>query len=74
MIARLKLWLQKRRMDRAQAMIESYGLSVVRMKTVAGTTYIQHADGELLRLVKVPRGGQANNCKVPPFETAKAAR
>jgi hypothetical protein len=54
MIARLRQWLAKRRLDRAQALIEGYGLSiVVKLRQVAGTTYLVNADGTCLKLQKV---------------------
>jgi len=49
-IAAVRHWLAKRRLDRAQAVIEGYGLSVVKLKTVAGTTYLVNADGTAMRL------------------------
>lgn len=45
-------WWQRWRLDRAQALIESYGLSIVKMHTVAGTTYLVNADGTHLKLVR----------------------
>jgi hypothetical protein len=53
MIARLRQWLAKRRLDRAQALIEGYGLSIVKLRQVAGTTYLVNADGTCLKLQKV---------------------
>lgn len=52
MIAGLRTWMAKRQLDRAQALIESYGLSVVKLVERAGTTYVVNADGTYLKLVK----------------------
>jgi len=52
MIAAIRLWWQKRRLDSAQATIESYGLSVVKLHEVAGTTYLVNADGTHFKLVR----------------------
>lgn len=51
MIASIRTWFEKRRLDRAQALIESYGLTVVRLKEIAGATYLINADGTHLRLL-----------------------
>jgi hypothetical protein len=51
----LRKWIEKRRLDKAQEIIESYGLSVVKMKTVGGSTYIVNADGTYLKLVKASK-------------------
>lgn len=55
---RLIHWWRKRRMDRAQELIESYGLTVVMIKVVAGTTYLVNADGSNMKLVSEPRKGK----------------
>lgn len=55
MIAKFKRWLETRRLDKAQALIESYGLSIVKLKEIAGTTYIINADGSYMKLVAVKR-------------------
>lgn len=52
MIARLKLWWQRRQLDKAQSIIESYGLSVVKLHQIAGSTYVVNADGSYMKLVK----------------------
>ena len=53
MIAKFKQHLERRRLDRAQAIIESYGLAVVKLKTLGKTTYIINADGTHMKLTKV---------------------
>lgn len=55
MIAAVRLWLAKRRLDRAQALIERCGLTVVKLQTVAGTTYLINADGTAMRLAPARR-------------------
>lgn len=55
MIARLRHWIAKRRLDRAQALIEGYGLSVVKLQHFSGTTYLVNADGTYLKLVKASK-------------------
>ena len=57
MIAALKHWWAKRRLDKAQSVIEGYGLAVVKIVTIAGTTYLVNADGTHLKLVG--KGGKA---------------
>lgn len=47
----LKLWWKRRQLDKAEALIESHGLSVVKLVKKAGTTYIVKADGSYLKLV-----------------------
>ena len=49
---KLWLWLQKRRLDRAQELIERSGLSVVMFKHSGDTTYLVNADGTYLKLSK----------------------
>lgn len=44
-------WWKRRRLDRAQDLIQSYGLSVVKFKDVAGTRYLVNADGSYSKLV-----------------------
>ena len=55
MMARLRHWFAKRRLDRAQALIEGYGLSVVKLHQVGATTYLVNADGTYLKLVKASK-------------------
>ncbi len=52
MTSKLKEWWEDRRIARAQAVIESYGLSVVKIIERAGTTYFVHPDGSYLKLTK----------------------
>ncbi len=52
MLSKLKEWWEDRRIARAQALIESYGLSVVKIVERAGTTYFVHPDGSYLKLTK----------------------
>lgn len=49
-------WWNRRKIDRAQALIEGYGLSVVKLQTVAGTMYLINADGSAMRLVATSKG------------------
>lgn len=49
-------WWKRRKIDRAQALIEGYGLSVVKLQTVAGTMYLINADGSAMRLVATSKG------------------
>lgn len=53
MIKTIKTWWKSRRLDRAQDLIQSYGLTVVKIREVAGTCYIENADGSLLKLTAV---------------------
>jgi hypothetical protein len=53
MIARLRTWWRRKLLDWAQRQIESYGLTVVKLHTVAGTTYLVNADGSAMRLAAV---------------------
>lgn len=69
MIARLTTWWRKRRLDAAQDLIESYGLTVVKLQQVAGTTYIVHPDGSAHRLEHVKQAKST----VTPFQKARAA-
>lgn len=55
---RLFQWWRKRQMDRAQELLESYGLSVVMIKEVAGSKYLVSADGSHLKLVGQPPKGK----------------
>lgn len=55
MIRAVRLWWAKRQLDRAQALIERCGLSVVKLHTVAGTTYLVNADGSAMRLTPAGR-------------------
>lgn len=50
MIAVIKNWWAKRQLDKAQATIESYGLSVVKITHVGGSAYFVRPDGEWLKL------------------------
>lgn len=56
MIGADRRWWAKRQLDKAQALIERYGLTVVKVITLAGSTYLVKADGTHLKLVK---GGKA---------------
>lgn len=47
----LKLWWKRRQLAKAEALIESHGLSIVKLVKTAGTTYIVKADGSYLKLV-----------------------
>jgi hypothetical protein len=49
----IKTWWKRRQLDRAQALIQSYGLAVVKIREIAGTCYIENADGSLLKLTAV---------------------
>ena len=53
MIKTIKTWWKSRRLDRAQDLIQSYGLTVVKIKEVAGTCYIVNADGSFMKLSAV---------------------
>lgn len=53
MIKTIKTWWKIRRLDRAQYLIQSYGLTVVKIKVVAGTCYIVNADGSFMKLSAV---------------------
>ena len=55
MIARLRHWIARRRLDRAQALIEGYGLAIVKLHHVGATTYLVNADGSYLKLTKETR-------------------
>ncbi len=48
----LKLWWKRRQLAKAESTIESYGLSIVKLVKMAGTTYIVKADGSYLKLVQ----------------------
>jgi hypothetical protein len=50
MIARVRTWLNAKLLDWAQATVNRYGLSVVKLQQVAGTTYLIDADGSARRL------------------------
>jgi hypothetical protein len=50
MIRAARHWWRKRQLDKAQALIESYGMTVVKLQEVAGTTYLVNADGTAMRL------------------------
>ena len=50
MLNTLKTWWKRRRLDRAQNLIQSYGLAVVKIKEIAGTCYIVNADGSYMKL------------------------
>ena len=52
---KLKGWWKRRQIDKAQALIESYGLTIVKLHEVAGTTYVVNADGSYMKLVKSGR-------------------
>lgn len=49
-------WWRKKRLDAAQALIESYGLSIVKIAEVAGIKYLVNADGTHLKLVASAKG------------------
>ena len=51
-------WWKRRRLDRAQDLIQSYGLSVVKLKDVAGTRYLVNADGSFSKLAMPTRGAR----------------
>lgn len=51
-IGKIKHWWAMRKLSRAQAVINSYGLSVVKLKEVAGTTYLINPNGVHLKLSK----------------------
>lgn len=51
-------WWKRRRLDRAQDLIQSYGLSVVKFKDVAGTRYLVNADGSYSKLSMPTRGAR----------------
>lgn len=53
MLNTIKTWWKIRRLDRAQDLIQSYGLTVVKIKEVAGTCYIVNADGSFMKLSAV---------------------
>lgn len=53
MIAAIKTWWKSRRLDRAQDLIQSYGLTVVKIRQVSGTCYIVNADGSYMKLSAV---------------------
>lgn len=50
MIAAVRHWWRKRRLDSAQALIESYGLTVVKLRHVGTSTYLVDATGAMRRL------------------------
>ena len=52
MITGIKTWFRRKKLDWAQAHIESYGLSVVKIHEVAGTLYIVKPDGTHMKLVR----------------------
>lgn len=52
MIARIRKRFEQRRLDRAQALIESYGLTIVKIQNVGDTKYLVNADGTFMRLVE----------------------
>ena len=54
----LKTWWKRRQLDRAQALIQSYGLAVVKIREIAGTCYVENADGSYMRLAAVKKGGK----------------
>lgn len=47
----IALW-KRWRLDRAQALIESYGLAIVKLHQIGNTTYVVNADGSYMKLVK----------------------
>jgi hypothetical protein len=49
-MGRAKQWLNAKLLDWAQATVNRYGLSVVKLQQVAGTTYLIDADGSARRL------------------------
>ena len=55
-IPSIKTWWKRRQIEKAQALIESYGLSVVKLQTVAGTIYLINADGSSMKLVATSKG------------------
>ena len=52
MLGNLRSWWRRKLLDMAQQRIESYGLTVVKLRKVAGTTYLVNADGSYLKLTK----------------------
>jgi phage portal protein BeeE len=48
----IKQWIEARRLNKAQEIIESYGLSVVMLKKVGDATYLIDADGAYMKLQK----------------------
>ena len=50
MIARIRSWWDRRRLDWAQSVINRFGLTVVKLHQVGTTTYLIDADGSARRL------------------------
>lgn len=46
----LTRWWKVRRLERARTLLAEYGLVAVRLKVVAGSTYIETVDGQLLKV------------------------
>lgn len=51
-------WWKRWRLDRAQDLIQSYGLTVVKIKEIAGTCYIVNSDGSYMKLQAVKKSGK----------------
>jgi hypothetical protein len=49
-------WWSRIRLDRAQAVIERCGLTVVKLHRIAGTTYVVKADGSYWKLIENKKG------------------
>lgn len=52
MIARLRSWWRRKLLGLAQRRVESYGLTIVKLHEIAGTTYVVNADGSYWKLIK----------------------